>query len=46
MRWAEHVARVGKRGGAYRVFVDKTEGNIPLGRLRFRWKDNIKMCFQ
>jgi hypothetical protein len=26
-----------------RVLVGKPEGNIPLGRPRHRWKDNIKM---
>ena len=32
--------------GVYRVFVGKPEGNIPLGRPRHRWKDNIKMDLQ
>jgi hypothetical protein len=27
----------------YRVVVGKPEGKRPLGRLRLRWKDNIKM---
>jgi hypothetical protein len=39
-RWAEHVARVGERRGAYR---GKPEGRRPLGRPRRRWEDNIKM---
>jgi len=43
MRWAEHVARVGKRRGAYRVLVGKPEGRRPLGRWRLRWVDSIKM---
>ena len=34
MRWAEHVARVGERRGAYRVLVEKPEGKSPLGRPR------------
>ena len=42
MRWAGHVARMGKRRGAYRVLVGKREGGRPLGRHRHRWKDNIK----
>jgi len=29
--------------GAYRVFVGKSDGKSPLGRLRRRWEDNIKM---
>jgi hypothetical protein len=30
MRWAGHVAHMGKRTDAYRVFVEKAEGKIPL----------------
>ena len=43
MRWAGHVARMGKRRGVYRVSVGKPEGKRPLGRPRSRWEDNIKM---
>jgi hypothetical protein len=43
MRWAGHVARMGKKRNAYRVLVGKPEGNRPLGRPRRRWEDNIKM---
>ena len=28
---------------AFRVLVDRPEGNRPLGILRRRWMDNIKM---
>jgi hypothetical protein len=28
---------------AYRISVGKPEGNIPLGRPRRRWVDNIKI---
>jgi hypothetical protein len=42
MRWAGHVARMGKRN-AYRILVGKSEGKRPLGRPRYRWVDNIKM---
>jgi hypothetical protein len=28
---------------AYRILVGKPEGSRPLGRLRRRWVDNIKM---
>ena len=34
MRWAGHVARVGKGIGVYRVLVGKPEGKRPLGRPR------------
>jgi hypothetical protein len=43
MRWAEHVARMGKGRGVYRVLVGKPEGKRPLGRPRHRWGDNIKL---
>jgi hypothetical protein len=43
LRWAGHVARMGKRRGAYRASVGKPEGRRPLGRPRRRWEDNIKM---
>jgi len=46
MRWAGHVARMGKRRGVYRVLVRKPEGKRPLGRPRRRWEDNIKMDVQ
>jgi hypothetical protein len=43
LRWAEHVARMGQRNGAYRALVGKPEGRRPLERPRRRWEDNIKM---
>jgi hypothetical protein len=45
IRWAGHVARIGKRSGAYRILVGRPEGRRPLGRLRRRWED-IKMDLQ
>jgi hypothetical protein len=30
----------------YRVLVGKPDGKRPLGRLRRRWEDNIKMDLQ
>jgi hypothetical protein len=29
--------------GVYRVLVGRPEGKRPLGRLRRKWEDNIKM---
>jgi hypothetical protein len=29
--------------GVYRVLMAKPEGKRPMGRLRLRWEDNIKM---
>jgi hypothetical protein len=43
MRWAGHVARMGEKRNMYRLLVGKLEGKRPLGRLRRRWIDNIKM---
>jgi len=43
MSWAGHVARMGEGRGVHRVLVAKPEGKRPLGRLRHRWEDNIKM---
>jgi hypothetical protein len=43
MRWAGHVARKGEKRNAYRLLVRKPEREIPLGRPRRRWVDNIRM---
>jgi hypothetical protein len=43
MRWAGHLARMGKKRNAYRLLVGKAEGKRPLGRPRRRWVDNIRM---
>jgi hypothetical protein len=43
MRWAWHVARMGEKLNAYRIFVGKPEGKRTLGRPRRRWVGNIKM---
>ena len=37
---------MGERRGIYRVIVGKPEGKKPLGRLRRKWEDNIKMDLQ
>ena len=41
-----HVALIAERGGVCRIFVGKPEGKRPLGTLRHRWEDNIKMDLQ
>jgi hypothetical protein len=43
MRWAGHVARMGKGRGVYMALVGRPKGKRPLGRPRRRWEDNIKM---
>jgi hypothetical protein len=37
---------MGEDRGLYRVLVGKLEGRRPLGRLRRRWVDNIRMNLQ
>jgi hypothetical protein len=34
---------MGEKRNAYRLLVGKPEGKRPLGRLRCRWVDNIRM---
>jgi len=46
MRWAGYVARMGEERVAYRVLVGKPERKRPLGILRRRWMDNIRMDLQ
>jgi hypothetical protein len=43
MRWAKHVARMAAKRKAYRILVGKPEGKRPLGKIRRRWVDNIKI---
>jgi hypothetical protein len=42
VRWAGHVARMGKRRDLCRVLVGIPEGKGPLGRTKHRWEGNIK----
>ena len=37
---------MGNRRGVHRVLMGKPEGKRPLGRLRRRWEENIKMDLQ
>jgi hypothetical protein len=46
MRWAEHVARMEAKRGAYRVVVGKPEGRSSLGKPRRRWQNNNIMDIQ
>jgi hypothetical protein len=34
---------VGGKRNAYKILIGKPEGKRPLGRLRHRWVDNIKI---
>jgi len=46
MRLTGHVARIGESRGVHRMLVGKPEGKRPLGILRHRWEDNIKVDLQ
>jgi hypothetical protein len=46
MIWAGRLARMEEGRGVHKVLVGKHEGKRPLGRLRRRWEDNIKMDLQ
>jgi len=37
------MARIGAVRGEYRVLVGRSDGRIPHGSSRNRWKDNIKI---
>jgi hypothetical protein len=43
LRWAGYVACMGEGRGVYRVLVGKPKGKRPLGRLRHRQENNIKL---
>jgi hypothetical protein len=44
--WTGRVTRMGESRGAYRVLAGKPERRRPLGRLRHRWENNIKMVLR
>jgi len=46
MRWAGHVARMGRGEACTGFWWGKPEGKRSLGRPRRRWEDNIKMDLQ
>jgi len=46
MKWVGHVGCRGEMRNAYRVLVQWPEGKRPLGRPRYRWKNNIKMAIK
>jgi len=43
---AGHVARMGEKRNAYRIFLGKPEGKRPLGRPRRLWEDDITLCLR
>ena len=43
LRWADHVARMEECMSAFKILTGTPTGNIPLGRPRHRWEDNIRI---
>ena len=43
MKWAVHIACMGRKEVHNGFWWGKPEGNKPLGRPRHRWEDNIKI---
>jgi len=43
LEYTGHLAHVGDRRGAYRVFVGRPHGKRTLGRPRRRWGDSINI---
>jgi hypothetical protein len=43
MRWAGHVARIGREEESVQGFGGKARKKEPLGRPRRRWEDGIRM---
>jgi hypothetical protein len=43
MRWAGHIAHMGKMRNAHKMLVRKPEWERPQGRPRHRWEDDFRM---
>jgi hypothetical protein len=43
IRWTRHAVQMGETRNSFKILVGKPEGKRPLGSLRCRWVDNIKM---
>jgi hypothetical protein len=43
MRWAGNITRMGEIRNTQSILSIKPEERRPLGKLRHRWKDNIRM---
>jgi hypothetical protein len=46
IRWAGHVARMGKKIYPFDVWVRKPERKRPLGRSRHRWNNDSNIDFK
>ena len=43
LRWADYVAKMEEGRSAFKIVTGTAAEKRPLGRLRRRWKDNIRM---
>jgi hypothetical protein len=43
MKWVMHVALMGEMRNVYKVLVGNPDGKRPLGGLKRRWEDNIRI---
>jgi hypothetical protein len=43
MIWPGHIVSTGEIGIAYSILVGKSKGKRPLGRLRRRWRNKVRM---
>ena len=42
LKWEGHAARVGEIRNTFKMLTGKPTGNIPLGRSKHRWENNIR----
>ena len=43
LKWTGHVAKMKDGRSAFKILTGTPTGNNPLGSLRRRWEDNIRM---
>ena len=43
LRWAGHVARIEEGRSAFKILTGTLTGKRPVGKPKYRWKDNIRM---
>ena len=43
LKWSGHVVRMEEGRSVFKILIRKSTGKRPLGRLRHRWENNIRM---
>jgi hypothetical protein len=43
LRWAGNIARMEEGRSDFKILTGKPTGKRPLGRIKLRWEDNIRM---